>query len=104
METSQDNRILFAGGSDRLDIGLGIAKLFSLTFDENISYIDSIELPGPNMDTMGVSDIKRMLDRDVIFVGANMCLFVVEWTGSHFEILNLVNGIHSCKFYFFEET
>lgn len=97
METSIDSNIVFAGGSDQVDIGQGIAKIFSLTFDEDISYINSLELPSSNMNTMGVSDIKRMVDRDVLFVGTNSSLFVVEWTGTHFEILNHIEDIHTCK-------
>jgi hypothetical protein len=41
METSTDNNILFAGGSDSIDISKGIAKIFALTFDEDISYVNS---------------------------------------------------------------
>jgi hypothetical protein len=33
----------------------------------------------------------------LLYVGTNKALFVVEWTGSHFEILNKVENIHSCK-------
>ena len=99
METSIDNNIVFAGGSDQIDIGQGIAKIFALTFDEDVSYINSMELPSSNMNTMGVSDIKRMIDRDVLFVGTNKSLYVIEWTGTHFEILNHIESIHTCKLY-----
>lgn len=97
METSIDANIIFAGGSDSMDLMVGMAKLFALTFDEDISFITSLVLPSSNMNTMGVADIKRMVDRDVLFVGTNSNLFVVEWTGTHFEILNHIEDIHTCK-------
>lgn len=99
METSIDANIIFAGGSDSMDLMVGMAKLFALTFDEDISFITSLVLPSSNMNTMGVADIKRMADRDVLFVGTNSNLFVVEWTGTNFEILNHIEDIHTCNFF-----
>lgn len=84
LETSVDENILFAGGGTQLELDQGIAKIFALTFDEDIEYITDLILPSSKMNTMGVSDIKRMQDRDVLFVGTKTNLFVVEWTGSHF--------------------
>lgn len=97
METSIDANIIFAGGSDNMDLSQGVAKLFALTFDEDVSYINSLVLPNTKVKTMGVADIKRMVDRDVMYVGTNSSLFVVEWTGTHFEILNQIEDVHSCK-------
>lgn len=97
METSTDNKIVFGGGSCQLNLGKEVAKIFALTFDEDLSYIDSLKLPNSNMNTETVSEIKRMPDRDVLFVGTKRCLFVVEWTGTHFEILNFIDQLHNCK-------
>lgn len=98
METSTDDDIVFAGGGSHYDLTKGIAKIFALTFDEDIDLIADIILPNNLVQTMGVSDIKRVPDLDVLFVGTNGAIFVVEWTGSHFAILNQVEQIHSCKF------
>lgn len=97
LESSLDENILFAGGGTQLQLNQGIAKIFALTFDEDVEYINDLILPSSKMNTMGVSDIKRMKDCDVLFVGTKMNLFVVEWTGSHFTILNHIEDIHSCE-------
>lgn len=82
----------------------GVAKVFALTFDEDIDYICDIVLPNNIVNTMGVSDIKRMKGTDVLFCGTNAAIFVIEWTGSHFVILHQIEEIHSCKFLFWTET
>lgn len=101
LETSVDENILFAGGGTQLQLNQGIAKIFALTFDEDVEYITDLILPSSKMNTMGVSDIKRMKDRDVLFVGTKTNLFVVEWSGSNFYILNHIEDIHSCKIFCF---
>jgi len=101
METSLDERILFAGGGTHDDLKYGKAKLFALSFDEHLDYVSDLVLPAKGANTMGVSDIKRMKDRDVLFAGTNGALFVVEWTGSHFVVLNLIENIHKCRFFDF---
>lgn len=98
MESSIDDNIIFAGGSSAYELTEGVAKLFALTFDEDMDFISELVLPNNVVDTMGVSDIKRMPSIDVLFCGTNAAIFVVEWTGSHFEILSQVEQIHSCKF------
>ena len=74
-----------------------MAKVFALTFDEDIDFICDIVLPNNIVNTMGVSDIKRMKGTDVLFCGTNAAIFVVEWTGSHFVILHQIEEIHSCE-------
>ena len=95
-----DENILFAGGGSQYDLKVGVAKLFALSFDERIDSVKDIVLSTNSCNTMGVSTIKRMADRDVLFVGTNQALFVVEWTGTHFYVLNIVEEIHSCKLFF----
>lgn len=98
METSTDDNIFFAGGSSQFELTRGVAKLFAITFDEDIDYICDIVLPNNIVNTMGVSDINRMKGTDVLITGTNAAIFVVEWTGSHFVILHQIEEIHSCKF------
>lgn len=95
-----DDNIFFAGGSSQFELTKGVAKVFAITFDEDIDYICDIVLPNNIVNTMGVSDIKRMKGTDVLFCGTNAAIFVVEWTGSHFVILHQIEEIHSCKFHF----
>ena len=96
-----DDNIFFAGGSSQFELTKGVAKVFALTFDEDIDFICDIVLPNNIVNTMGVSDIKRMKGTDVIFCGCNAAIFVVEWTGSHFVILHQIEEIHSCKLHIF---
>lgn len=70
-----------------------------MKFDESMERVNDIILKSDKLMTMGISKIKRMEDRDVLFAGANGCLFVVEWSGSRFVLLNKVEEIHSCKYF-----
>ena len=98
METSTDDNIFFAGGSSQFELMKGVAKVFCMTFDEDVDLICDLTLPNNLVNTSGVSDIKRKPGTDILFCGANASLFVVEWTGSHFVILTQLEEIHSCKF------
>ena len=95
MDTSVDDNIFFAGGSSQFELTKGVAKVFAITFDEDIDLITDITLPNNIVNTMGVSDMNRMKGVDVLLVGTNAALFVVEWTGSHFVILHQIEDIHS---------
>ena len=44
---------------------------------------------------MAVVSIKKHPKEDILFCGVNCGIFVVEWTGSHFEIINYLEGIHN---------
>ena len=96
MESSVDDNIIFAGGSSNYEITKGQAKIFALTFDHNIDFIAELILPNNIVNTMAVSDLKRMPNIDVLFCGTNSAVYVIEWTGSHFEILIQVDEVHSC--------
>lgn len=95
MDTSTDDNIFFAGGSSQFELTKGVAKVFAITFDEDIDLITDITLPNNIVNTMGVSDMNRMKGVDVLLVGTNAALFVIEWTGSHFVILHQIEDIHS---------
>lgn len=95
-----DDGLVFAGGSTQADISRGQAKLFALTFDENLQMVDEIELRSNNPaapSKWGVTCLRRFIDRDVLIAGVYQGVFVVEWTGTHFCILNIVEDLHSCK-------
>lgn len=97
LETSLDDGLLFAGGSTNEDLTQGQAKLFALTFDEHMFMVDSLELKAGNSSKWGVSSIRRFIDKDVVVAGTYQAVFVVEWTGSHFCLLNYVEELHSCR-------
>lgn len=99
METTTEDSVFIAGGGTHYSMKNGTAKLFAFSFDENMDIISTLNLPSKSEKTMGVTVLKRMRKTDVVFAGVHRSVFVVEWTGSHFEILNEIIGIHSCKFF-----
>ena len=98
LETSLDDGLLFAGGSTNQDLTQGQAKVFAITFDEQMNLVDSMELRAGNTSKWGVSSIRRFIDKDVLVVGTYQAVFIVEWTGSHFCLINYVEDLHSCSF------
>lgn len=68
-----------------------------MTFDEHMQLVDEVDLRSPASGSKwGVSSIRRFIDRDVLVVGTYQTVFIVEWTGTHFCILNMVEDLHSC--------
>ncbi len=59
--------------------------------------VDSMELRAGNAPRWGVSSIRRFIDKDVIVAGTYQAVFIVEWTGSHFCLLNYVEDLHNCR-------
>jgi hypothetical protein len=97
MDTSMNSEIFFGGGGSEYNMKNGIAKLYAFSFNENLDVVSTINLKSDIKRTMGVTTLKRMAKTDLLFVGTNSSLFVVEWTGSKFLMLNKVENIHSCK-------
>lgn len=100
LETSLDDGIVFAGGIKDASGNQegGNAKIYALSFDENIEEIKSLALVIPGARPTGVLGcLNRIPDRDVLVCGVDQSVFLVEWTGSHFEILASIQDIHSGK-------
>lgn len=100
METSIDDNIVFLGGMLKITdkdgyMKNGVAKIYALTFDEMMDQVSELELKLPYSTTQVVSCILRMPDKDVLICGTNLTVFIVEWTGTHFEILNHFEELHS---------
>jgi len=100
METSDDSRIFYGGGSTHFELQKGSATIFALSFDENIEFIqeriiDIPDVPGPS--TKGISCMRRIPETEVLILGVNTAVIIVEWTGEHFELLGCVPEIHTCK-------
>ena len=93
---SKDTGIFFAGGTTNMEIKNGAAVLQAISFDASLMLIDELELKsGNNLNRQMVSALTRTADLDVLYAGVNQAVFVVEWTGTHFCILNYVDEIHS---------
>ena len=75
--------------------------LFAIGFDESLEVIKEIELTfeedGEDGESFAVFSLKRLENRNTVVAGAHRGIFVVEWTGSHFEIIRSMNFLHSCK-------
>ena len=98
MDTSTKEDVFFGGGGSEYNMKNGIARLYAFSFNENLDTLATLNLRSDVKRTMGVTTMKRMSKQDVLFVGTNSSLFVIEWTGSKFVQLNKVENIHSCKF------
>lgn len=99
LESSLDDRLFFAGGFIQTPQGL-YPKLFAITFDDKLKPLNDIELMAGNnrgQGKVGVSSLKRIRDKQVLLVGTLYNLFVVEWTGYQFSVLNTITDMHSCR-------
>jgi hypothetical protein len=93
-----DDSLLFAGGSTHTERSEGIPKLYAITFDEQLQVVDSLNLILPSAPPKAaVFSLRRYPESDVLLAGVFQTLFVVEWTGTHFAILNVVEELHTCK-------
>jgi len=93
---SKDSGIFFAGGTTNMEVKKGSAVLQAISFDSSLTLIDELELKsGNNLNRQMVSALTRTGDLDVLYAGVNQAVFVVEWTGTHFCILNYVDEIHA---------
>ena len=96
VNSARDPGIFFAGGTTNMEVTKGSAILQAITFDASLMLLDEIELKtGNGQIRLMVSSLTRTADYDVLFAGVNQSVFVVEWTGTHFCILNYVEEIHS---------
>ena len=96
LEASMDESIFFVGGSSNTDLSKGVAKLWCLTFDDKLKILDEIELrTGANNSSWATASLRRFGDKDVLMAGTLQSLYVVEWTGTHFCVLNVVEDLHS---------
>lgn len=100
LENSSHKDIFFAGGSTNYDLKSGTAEIFAVTFNEELNLITSRTLNSSLGKSMGVTCIKKMDQGDTLFLGTNRSLFVVEFTGMKFEILKVVENLHSCNSFF----
>lgn len=92
LETSSDDNIVFGGGGIKPTSTHGNkgAKVYALSFDESIEVITGTPLIIPGNHSYVVSTMQRVPNTDVLCCGTEGTLFVVEWTGTHFEILTSI--------------
>lgn len=95
LETSLDESLLFVGGACQTERGKTAAKLFALTFESVPRVVDEIDLSTGGPLVGAVHCAKRFLGKNVLLLGAHKVAVVVEWTGSHLCVLNVVDDAHS---------
>jgi hypothetical protein len=59
--------------------------------------LDEIELKQREFATCAVTSLRAFADKDVMVAGTLRTLFVIEWTGTHFCLINIVEDLHSGK-------
>lgn len=91
-----DENIFFAGGTTNRDVQQGSAVIQAITCDSHLACIDELELKaGDNVQRCTIGWITRAEGRDVLFAAVNQAVFVIEWTGTHFCILNYIDEVHT---------
>lgn len=103
METSLDRNIIFCGCSTSKNIESSTGFVSALTLDNSVRLMSKIilenKINGEQRNlSMGVSSISRIVGTNVLVTGVNCGICIVEWSGSHFEILNRVSNLHTCNF------
>jgi hypothetical protein len=83
LESARQKDIFFAGGGTEFKLKNGKAKLFALSFDEEVKMKTSVILDSSS--SMGISCMKRIRDSDVLILGTNGSLFLVQYLYESFE-------------------
>lgn len=66
-----------------------------MTFESVPRIIDEIELSSNGRYLGPIHSIKRFGDKNVFLAGGNKFAMVIEWTGSHLCILNVIDEAHT---------
>lgn len=83
------------GGHSNMSNGKSIPQIYTVTFETNPKLVDEIELSSNGKYTGPAFTVRRFVAKNVFLVGGNKFAMVVEWTGSHLCILNIVDDVHT---------
>jgi hypothetical protein len=92
IEDSKDMGVFFAAGNS---VATKKSKLWAVGYSSEFKILDSIDLVMAGSGNLNISSMRRCKDKDVIFVGTAKSVFVVEWTGTHLCLINIVQDINS---------
>jgi hypothetical protein len=96
MDISYNRGTWFAGGSTpRTQSGRTSAILTACSLNRNLGVIRSKVLDQYGLQA--VTAVKRMPSNDDLIVGGFRKLLVVNWTGMDFNVLKVVDNVHSGK-------
>lgn len=90
--------MFFVGGSTSKDLSSSDAVLFAVSVESgDFEVLDDLVMREEGEQKMGVTSLRRDRDRDVLYAGVFQDIFIVEWSGSNFIVLRVIDNIHSCK-------
>lgn len=95
IETNLDETILFVGGSSNSDTTAEAPIVFALTYNNNVTEVDQIDLSAGGKYTGPICAIKRFSGKNVFLAAGRRFAMIVEWTGSHLCLLNIIEDAHT---------
>jgi len=96
MEPSVDKRYVFCAGTTGKDkAGVSEGMLAAIKFDRSLAVVCEQRLDG--VVAQACTAMKRFKNRDDLVVGCFKKILFVRFTGNKFDILNVVDNVHSSK-------
>ena len=93
VEVSQDDTVLFVGGSTELDFEKGVAILQAVTFGKALGYISDLRID--ERDNKYISKIRRIEDTDKFLAATLDVIYVYEFKNRKFYKLSAILNIGS---------
>ena len=98
MEPSKDKSLIFVAGETNQSLSYG--SVAAIMFDTSIKKVTQRVLD--DEITKSCFSMKRFKDRDELVVGCYKHLVILRYLRSSFEVLNIINDIHTGKIEFTE--
>ncbi len=90
-DVSQDNSVLFVGGSTEYEFDAGVAILQAVSFTSSLGFITDLRLD--EQDNRYVSKIKRIEETDRFFAATIGAIYVYEFKNSKFAKLAVIQNL-----------
>ena len=97
MEPSTDKSLVFCGGTTGRNTPNGVSQgtLAAITFSKDLKLVSQLVLEKQNIQAC--TAMKRFKDRNDLAVGCFKHLLIVRFTGTKFDVLNIIENIHTSK-------
>lgn len=95
IETNLEESLLFVGGCSNSDYGAPTPIVFAVTYNNNPYEVDQIDLSSGGKFTGPIVTIKRFQGKNVFLAAGHKFAMVLEWTGSHLCLLNIIEDAHT---------
>ena len=93
MEPSKDKSLIFLSGKTKESLSYGIVA--AIQFNAGLKMVTQRVLD--EEVTKGCTTMKRFEDRDELVVGCYKHLIIIRYLRSSFEVLNIIEEIHTGK-------